>query len=69
MKNNKLTQQQRDENYKQLNRQRRHEKKLQEWSNTYPFDPFKKNITGKDWKKYKKARKQAMDQLKSLNSV
>ena len=64
-----LTPKQFDENYRQLIRTRRHEKKLEEWAQTYPFNPLKEKITGKDWKAYKKARKQASDQLKSLNSV
>jgi len=65
----KLTQKQLDENYKQLIRSRRHEKKLNQWAQTFPFNPLKEKITGKDWKAYKKARKEALDQLKSLNSV
>jgi len=65
----KLTAKQRDENYIQLVRQRKHEKAIEEFAKAYPFDPFKESITGKDWKKYKKARRQAKDQLKSLNSV
>lgn len=64
-----LTPKQRDENYRQLQRQRNHDKAIKEFAEAYPFDPFKQKITGTDWKKYKKARKALKDQLKSLNSV
>ena len=65
----KLTSQQRDENYRQNTRQIKQDKAVEVWAKEYPFDPFKKTITGKDWKAYKQARKAAKDQLKSLNSV
>ena len=66
---NKLTAKQREENYLSQQRQRKHEHKVEEWVRYYPFDPFKNTITGKDWRSYKQARRQAKDQLKSLNSV
>mgnify|MGYP001023639359 CR=1 FL=1 len=64
-----ITQKQYEQNYEQLQRHRKHEKDLKEWAKDFPFDPLKQKITGKDWRKYKQARKKASDQLKSLNSV
>jgi len=65
----KLTPQQRDENYRQQQRQLKQQQAVDEFAQAYPFDPFKPSITGKDWRKYKQARKALKDQLKSLNSV